>query len=96
MSRHRAVRNLDLEEELADDYYSDEDPYENISYEDQESLAAALSQALEILGPSDTSGISQREIKDALWDSYFDVDTAVGHLVEEKSRKEAKKQKAGE
>jgi hypothetical protein len=27
MSRHRAVRNLDLDEELAEDYYSDEDPY---------------------------------------------------------------------
>lgn len=28
MSRHRAVRNLDLDEELAeDDIYGDEDPY---------------------------------------------------------------------
>ncbi|PWN47980.1 hypothetical protein IE53DRAFT_364267 [Violaceomyces palustris] len=91
MSRHRAVRNLDLEEELAeDDYYSDEDPYENITTDEQESLAEALSLALELLGPSESSGISEREIKDALWDSYFDVDTAVGHLVEEKSRREAK------
>lgn len=27
MSRHRAIRNLDLDEELAEDDYSDEDPY---------------------------------------------------------------------
>ncbi len=28
MSRHRAVRNLDLDEEMAeDDFYGDEDPY---------------------------------------------------------------------
>lgn len=27
MSRHRAVRNLDLDEELAEDDYFDEDPY---------------------------------------------------------------------
>ncbi len=27
MSRHRAVRNLDLDEELAEDDYYDEDPY---------------------------------------------------------------------
>ncbi|SPO36641.1 related to translation elongation factor HBS1 protein [Pseudozyma flocculosa] len=94
MSRHRAVRNLNLEEELAeDDYYSDEDPYENISSDDQYALAEALSQALSVLGPSENSGISEREIKDALWDSYFDVDSAVNHLVEEKSKREAKLEK---
>lgn len=27
MSRHRAIRNLNLDEELAEDDYSDEDPY---------------------------------------------------------------------
>lgn len=27
MSRHRAIRNLDLDEELAEDDYYDEDPY---------------------------------------------------------------------
>ena len=36
-------------------------------------------------------------MKDALWEAYFDVDQAVGVLMEEKSKQEAKeKKKAGE
>lgn len=93
MSRHRFVRNLDLDNELADDdAFSDEapeDPYENITEEEREQLEVALSAALDVLGPSSTSGIADRSVKDALWDSYFDVEAAVGHVLEEKSREQA-------
>ncbi|KAJ1040674.1 hypothetical protein NDA11_000192 [Ustilago hordei] len=93
MSRHRAIRNLDLDEELAEDDYYDEDPYDNLSPEDHESMTEAYSQTLDLLGPTSTNGFTEREIKDILWDAYFDVDSAVTQLVEEKSRREAKAEK---
>ncbi len=119
MSRHRAVRNLDLDEELAEDDYYDEDPYgkastlyyrcasnwtsieltrlasciallENLSAEDHDAMTEAYNQTLDVLGPLSSNGFTEREIKDILWDAYFDVDSAVTQLVEEKSRREAK------
>lgn len=105
MSRHRAVRNLNLDDELAeedDDHdYTEENPYEDLSEHDHAQLEAALAQLVSVIGPSgtqhDASGFTEREMKDALWDAYFDVDQAVAVLVEERSRREARdKRKAGE
>ncbi|TKY89136.1 hypothetical protein EX895_001667 [Sporisorium graminicola] len=102
MSRHRAVRNLDLDEELAEDDCYDDDPYDNLSPEDHDAMAEAYSQTLDVLGPTSSNGFTEREIKDILWDAYFDVESAVTQLVEEKSRREAKaerdrqKQESGE
>ncbi|KAJ9474783.1 Elongation factor 1 alpha-like protein [Pseudozyma hubeiensis] len=93
MSRHRAVRNLDLDEELAEDDYYDEDPYDNLSQEDHEAMTEAYAQTLDVIGPISSNGFTEREIKDILWDAYFDVDSAVTQLVEEKSRREAKAEK---
>ena len=56
-------------------------------------MTEAYSQTLDVLGPTSTNGFTEREIKDILWDAYFDVDSAVTQLVEEKSRREAKAEK---
>lgn len=99
MSRHRAVRNIDLDEELAEDDFDTEDnPYEDISEEDHIQLEDALVQLVGLIGtPGDESGFTEREMKDALWNSYFDVDQALNSLVEERSKRESKeKKKAGE
>ncbi|PWY98741.1 hypothetical protein BCV70DRAFT_201535 [Testicularia cyperi] len=56
-------------------------------------MTEAFSQTLEVLGPMSSNGFTEREIKDVLWDAYFDVDTVVTQLVEEKSRREAKAEK---
>ena len=53
-------------------------------------MTEAYNQTLDVLGPLNTNGFTEREIKDILWDAYFDVDSAVTQLVEEKSRREAK------
>ncbi|KAE8269739.1 hypothetical protein A4X09_0g2593 [Tilletia walkeri] len=90
MSRHRAVRNLDLDEELADDYDYAEDPYEDITDQERTDLTNALASVIEILGPSQASGFTDREIKDFLWDSYFDVQSAVAHFLDEQGKRQAR------
>lgn len=42
-------------------------------------MASGLSAVQSVLGPS--TPISDRDIKDALWDSYFDVDGTVAYLL---------------
>lgn len=124
MSRHRAVRNLDLDEELADDYgYDEEDPYgespsgyrrdpvcssvlptplsllalpsaENIGEDDRASLDSAYATILDVLGPPDSSNnpFTEREIKDALWEAYFDTEAVLDGLMKEAERRNKKKQ----
>lgn len=100
MSRHRAVRNLNLDDELAEDDdfdVQDVNPYDDISEDDRAQLEDALAQLIEVLGqPGNSSGFTEREMKDTLWDAYFDVDQSVATLVEERSKREQKeKRKAG-
>lgn len=98
MSRHRAVRNLNLDDELADDGDEFEDnPYDDISEEDHIQLEDALARLISLIGaPGDETGFTEREMKDTLWDAYFDVDQALNVLVEERSKRESKeKKKAG-
>ncbi|KAK0568076.1 hypothetical protein OC861_002320 [Tilletia horrida] len=92
MSRHRAVRNLDIDAILtADDGYDEvEDPYEDITDQERADLNSALRGVIEIIGPASQSGFSDREIKDVLWDSYFDVPSTVTHFLDEQHKKQAK------
>ncbi|PWN28545.1 hypothetical protein BDZ90DRAFT_238871 [Jaminaea rosea] len=94
MSRHRAVRNLDLDEELADDVGYDSDPYEDIEDSDRQQLDSAYATVLDVLGPPESSQnpFSQREIKDALWDAYFDVEAVLDMLTKEAEKRNRKKQ----
>ncbi|CAD6903288.1 unnamed protein product [Tilletia controversa] len=92
MSRHRAVRNLDLDEELADDHAYDhtDDPYEDITDQERNDLNNALAGVIEVLGPSQSSGFTDREIKDVLWDSYFDVQSTVAHFLDEQGKRQSR------
>lgn len=99
MSRHRAVRNLNLDDELAEDedYGDEQNPYDDIAEDDRAQLEEALAQLVAVLGqPGAQSGFTEREMKDTLWDAYFDIDQSVNSLVEERSRREQReKRKAG-
>ncbi|KAK4046543.1 hypothetical protein OIV83_005995 [Microbotryomycetes sp. JL201] len=94
MSRHRAVKNLDLDEELDDQAidYGGQDYDDDMTEEQAAQMASALSAVQHVLGPTTT--ITDKEIKDALWDSYFDVDGTVAYLLDEQHKKQAAKAKA--
>ncbi|GAA5916124.1 hypothetical protein JCM6882_003944 [Rhodosporidiobolus microsporus] len=92
MSRHRAVKNLDLADELDDGGFdAGEDYYADMTSEQQAQMASALSAVQAVLGPN--TAISDRAIQDALWDSYFDVDGTVAFLLDEQHKKEERKRK---
>lgn len=67
------------------------------STSDLESLDAALEEVKSVLGNEASSGFTDREVKEALWDAYFDAQAVVSQLLEDKERREAReKKKAGE
>ncbi|KAK2074733.1 hypothetical protein P8C59_008916 [Phyllachora maydis] len=79
MSRHQAVRNLDLEEVLDESYgYEDED--HDMSAEDRTLLAEGTIQVKSALGVA-VSKVTTAQIEEALWHYYFDVDKSVAYLV---------------
>ncbi|OLL26649.1 HBS1-like protein [Neolecta irregularis DAH-3] len=81
MSRHRAVRNLDVGDVLAE---SCEDEHTEMTEEEAEQLENAYSQTCQTL---DGTGISEKEIKDALWYYYFDVHKAIDWLLIQQVKK---------
>lgn len=55
-------------------------------------LASGLSSVQSVLGP--TSGVSDKEIKDALWYYYFDEEKAISYLLDQQHKKNAAREKA--
>ncbi|KAJ8122234.1 hypothetical protein ONZ43_g1521 [Nemania bipapillata] len=81
MSRHQAYRNYDYENDL-DEYegagYSEDDDDE-LSPEDRAQMIAGTSQVRLALG-SDSSKVTTRQIEEALWHYYYDVEKSVTYL----------------
>lgn len=46
-----------------------------------EQFDMAFAEARSIVGPSETSGISDMQLKNAIWDFYFDVEKSVDWLL---------------
>ncbi|KAI8326916.1 P-loop containing nucleoside triphosphate hydrolase protein [Blakeslea trispora] len=97
MSRHRAVRNLDIDDVLEEDEYNseyDENEFdeEQLSNEDLDRLDDGLDYVYGVIG-YDTF-LTAREIKEALWNFYFDQEQTVDWALEKiavQEKKEAKK-----
>ncbi|KAF9114640.1 HBS1-like protein [Mortierella sp. AM989] len=86
MSRHRDVRNLDLND-VMDDGYDEEDYAEEqpMTEEEQAQMADATDEVKRMLGGAK---ISTKEIQDALWYYYFDVNQAAVYLIDELAKKQ--------
>ncbi|ETW84469.1 hypothetical protein HETIRDRAFT_170967 [Heterobasidion irregulare TC 32-1] len=80
MSRHRFVRNLDLDDERDDGALSDGGG-EDIPPEEQAQMESGLEHIRAVLGSEAESGLSDSVIRETLWDSYFDVEKSVEWLM---------------
>ncbi|KAF8761610.1 Elongation factor Tu C-terminal domain [Rhizoctonia solani] len=90
MSRHRDVRNMNIHDELAEDDVSDTyDEDEEMTNEQKDQMAVGLAQVRSVLGEKDASGVDDKQIKDALWDSYFDVEGTISWLLDQRAKEAA-------
>lgn len=91
MSRHRLVKNLDLDDELDDAALdSGEEEYDDLSPEQAAQMAAALPVVHAVLGDA----VTERTMRAALWDSYFDPHEAIAFLLDEQHKKAKAQAKA--
>lgn len=58
-------------------------------------MVSAVKQVKQVIG-SDKDLVSDKEIRDSLWDSYFDVEGTVGYLLDELHKRELKKKRKQE
>ncbi|KAF8897218.1 hypothetical protein BD779DRAFT_359518 [Infundibulicybe gibba] len=86
MSRHRLIRNLNIDAELDDDALSDGGE-EYMTPEQQAQMISSLEQVRHVIGGEENSGLSDHDLKDVLWNSYFDVEKAVQWAIEEQERR---------
>ncbi|PVH75367.1 hypothetical protein DL98DRAFT_498454 [Cadophora sp. DSE1049] len=95
MSRHKLVKNMDLDDEM-DDYdggeeYAD-DGAEELSEEDQENMRVGTI-AVRAELPATATHITDKQIQEALWHYYYDIEKSVGYLVNTYVTKKEKKSK---
>ncbi|THH01862.1 hypothetical protein EW026_g910 [Hermanssonia centrifuga] len=93
MSRHRLIRNMNIEDEMDDEAMDDG---EDLSPEDLEQLTQGLEQIRATVGSEAESGMTDKDIKDALYHYYFDIQQSLNWLLEEQARKHAAQERRGE
>ncbi|KAI9466681.1 hypothetical protein BJY52DRAFT_1110364 [Lactarius psammicola] len=91
MSRHRFVRNLDLDEERDDGALSDGG--DDLTPEQHAHMEAGLEGVRTVLGSEEQSGFTDSFIRETLWDCYFDVEKTVEWLSEVQEMKNAARER---
>ncbi|THH33638.1 hypothetical protein EUX98_g505 [Antrodiella citrinella] len=91
MSRHRDIRNMNIADEMQDDYSDGGE--DDLSPEDYERLIECADMVRETIGPENSSGITDYDIKDTLYHYNFDVDLSVAWLLEEVERRIAARER---
>lgn len=80
MSRHRLYQNYDYKADLDYDVEEQEDGEEELSAEDRAQLAEATAEVKTTLGPQ-ADKVTTKQIEEALWYYYYDVDKSVAFLI---------------
>ncbi|EIE76360.1 hypothetical protein RO3G_01064 [Rhizopus delemar RA 99-880] len=96
MSRHRAVRNLDVDGILEEDYYQSESENDfdesELTNEDLDLLDEGLEYIESVIG--ENNGIlSSRQIKEALWYYYLNKEETLEWALDEISKAKALEEK---
>lgn len=92
MSRHRAVRNMNIEEELNDDAFSEEEGFE-MTPDEQVQFEDALDKVYEIVGDEATTGVPDSFVKQVVYDCFFDVNQSIDIILQEKARIDAARER---
>ncbi|KAI0310674.1 hypothetical protein OF83DRAFT_1154200 [Amylostereum chailletii] len=93
MSRHRFVRDLDLDAERDDGALSDGG--DDITQEQQEKLDEGLERVRAIWGTEAQSGLTDTLIINTLWDKDFDIAASLDWLAGEQERMKAARDRKG-
>lgn len=85
MSRHRLYQNYDFQSELDDNggvqyLEEEEEEEEELSPEDKVQMAEGTAEVKSALGPR-AEDVTTKQIHDALWHYYYDVDKSVAYLL---------------
>ncbi|KAG8834576.1 Hsp70 suppressor, GTPase facilitates ribosomal subunit dissociation [Serendipita sp. 399] len=70
-----------------------EDPEDEITPEQLAQMNSVREHVRALIGPPKASGITDREIDDASWDYYFDLDQTMDHILEVQSKRNAAKER---
>ncbi|KAI0092467.1 hypothetical protein BDY19DRAFT_485247 [Irpex rosettiformis] len=89
MSRHRDVRNMNIQDELDLDEDIDEGGEDDLSSEDYERLVDGLERIRAIIGSPEQSGVSDEEIKGTLYNCYYDEAESLNRILEVQARRHA-------
>ncbi|OSC98689.1 hypothetical protein PYCCODRAFT_964801 [Trametes coccinea BRFM310] len=92
MSRHRFVRNIDIHEEMEDDAISDGGE-EDLSPEDYDRMMDGLEHIRATLGDEKQSALTDQDIKDSLYEYYFDIEQAIEDLLGKQERRFAARER---
>ncbi|KAG6903305.1 hypothetical protein C0995_013058 [Termitomyces sp. Mi166 len=87
MSRHRHIRNINIQDELDDDALSDGGE-EEITDEQHAQLLHGLEEVRQVIGDEYVSGFSDNELKDVLWECFFDIEKTIQWALEEQNRRQ--------
>ncbi|QRW05527.1 Elongation factor Tu GTP binding domain [Ceratobasidium sp. AG-Ba] len=81
--------NTDLDELAEDDLSDNYDEDEEMTIEQRDQMNTGLVQVRSVLGDEEESGIKDKQIKDALWESYFDVEGTISWLLDQRAKQAA-------
>ncbi|THH13896.1 hypothetical protein EW146_g6374 [Bondarzewia mesenterica] len=95
MSRHRFVRNLDLDDERDDGALSDGGE-DDMTPDEQAQMESGFEHIRAVIGSETESGINDSTIQSTLWDCYFNVEKSIEWLLEEQSRRNAARERKEE